>query len=230
MINDYYSVSYLPIDTDGFIEELNIISRFYRSHGINRIFMSLTYDPVVTVSAYLSRSSAYFANARRSLCTNVKLVPIHTVTLFEGLSEISDLYRLALKSGTSSFLYINIPLGISRDVLATELHHIIYKHKLTPVFTRIESVAQFSEKQVFDTLLSVPNATHLFSLPYITNRDSAKLIRRLIADGKNVIFGSADGFDACPYKNVDFYKKHLIRAIGKENFGYYMIRHNRFFK
>lgn len=229
MIKDYYSVSYLPIAVDGFIEELNIISRIYRANGIDRIFLAREYDPSVSVSAHLSRTAHYFANARKSLCSGVKLTPIHTVTLCEGISATFELSGLALKASHGSFLYINVPVGITRDVLASELHNIIYKHKLTPVFVSIDSVKSFSSEQVFDTILSVPNAVYQFSLPHITNSDSCELIKQLISEGKNVIFGSGDGFDACPYKNIEFYVKRVKRVIGKNLYGYYLIRHNRFF-
>ncbi len=229
MISDYYSVSYLPIESDGYIEELNIISRIYRSHGVDKIYLAREFTPSVTASSYLSRSAHYFTSARKSLCTGVKLIPIHTVTVTEGISE-SDLGLLAYKTPNGSFLYVKVPIGISRDTLAYELHNIIYKHKLTPVFVSIEAVAHFSSERVFDVILSVPNALYLFSLPNINSPDSRELISKLIAGGKRFIFGSGEGFDACPYKNIDYYIKNIKRALGKDTYGYYLLRHNRIFK
>ena len=180
-----------------------------------------------TVRAHISSSSHFFASARRSLCSNVRLVPIHTVTLYDGISEIADLGDLAFKNASGAFLYTNVPVGISRDTLARELHNIIYKHKLTPVFLSVEAVKHFSSEQAFDVVLSVPDALYQFSLSRLAEKETRDLIKQLVGNGKTVIFGSDTGFDACPYKNLDFYLKYIKRALGKEIFGYYLIRHNR---
>ncbi len=229
MLNDYFAVSYLPIGDCGYIEELNIISRVYRSHSVDKIYLARNYDPSLGVSVYLSRTAPYFKSARKSLCSGVTLVPIHTVTLAEGVSD-AELCRLAHKTPKGNYLYINVPIGIDRDVLAAELHSIIYVHKLIPVFVAVEAVYHFSSERVFDVILSVPNAVYLFSLPFIDSPDVRELIKRLIKNGKPVIFGSGTGFDGCPHKNLDFYIKKLKRAVGSTRYGYYLLKHDRFFR
>ncbi len=230
MISDFYSVSYLPIRKNESIDELNIISRYYRSHRVRRIFLTREYDPSITVKAHIARESHYFASARKSLCSQMRLIPIHSVTLFKGISGFPDLELLALKTKTGSYLYVNVPFGIDHDTLASELHTIIYKKKLIPVFISIETLQQICSEQVFDTILSVPNAVYQISLNHVINNKSVdKLLKRLLKEKKNVIFGSGDGFDACPYKNIEFYLKYIKKAVGKDIFGYFLIRHNRMF-
>ncbi len=228
-MNDYYSVSYLPIDKGIYIEELNIISRIYRSNGIDSIYLSQEFDFSISVNNHLARSAHYFANARKSLCSNIKLIPINTVTLHGGLSDNVDLSRLSLKIVSGSYLYINVPINITRDIFAYELHNIVHKHKLKPIFVSTETIVQIFDDQMIETLFAVPNAIYLFSLPHITNYKTSELIKQLVISGKNVIFGSAESFDACPYNNIDYYLKHIKNTIGSDAFGYYRIRHNRIF-
>ncbi len=228
MLNDYYSVSYLPVTQYDYIEELNIISRVYRSLGIKNIYLSYEFDPTLTAAANVSRSSRFFQAFRRSVCPGVRIIPVYTVTISEGVSN-ANLSLLAHKTPKGSLLYVKVPVGISRDLIASELHSIIYRHKLIPVFTSLESVMKFSSEQVFDVILSVPNAYYLFSLPHINSSEVRELIKRLLKLKKPVLFGTGTGFDGCPYKNINFYIKQIKRAIGDNRYGFYIYKHNRIF-
>lgn len=229
-INDFYSVSYLPISENEFIDELNIISKIYRAHGVKRIFLAREYDTSITVTAHVQRESHYFSAARKSLCPRIKIVPIHTITLFKGISAFSDLEKLALKTNTGAFLYIKVPFGIDQDTLASELHNIIYKRKLTPVFVSTETLQQFCSERMFKTILAVPNAVYQISFSHLAgNKSVYKLLNLLVKQKKNIIFGSGSDFDACLYRNIDFYIKHIRCAVKDCSIGYFLMRHNKLF-
>lgn len=229
-INDFYSVSYLPIGKSEFIDELNIISKIYRAHGVKRIFLAREYNPSITVTAHIRRESHYFAAARKSLCPRIKIIPIHTITLFKGISAFADLEKLAMKTNAGAFLYIKVPFGIDQDTLASELHNIIYKKKLTPVFVSTETLQQFCSERMFQTVLSVPNAVYQISFSHLVgNKSVYELLKLLIGKRKNIIFGSGTDFDACPYKNIDFYIKHIRNAVKDSSIGYFLMRHNKTF-
>lgn len=229
-INDFYSVSYLPISKNEFIDELNIISKIYRANGVKRIFLAREYDTSITVKAHIRRESHYFAAARKSLCPRMKIVPIHTITLFKGISAFEDLDALALKTSTGAFLYIKVPFGIDQDTLASELHNIIYKRKLTPVFVSTETLQQFCTERMFQTVLAVPNAVYQISYSHLAgNKSACELLKFLVSKRKNVILGSGTDFDACPYKNIDFYIKQISYAVKDISIGYFLMRHNKLF-
>lgn len=229
MLNDYYSYSFLPIEKYNYIEELNIISRFYRSLGVDRIFLAREYNPSVTVNEHLKASSAYFTAARKSLCSGIKIVPIHTVSLYNGISATDCLERLAHKSGKNAYLYIKIPLGTDRELITSELHRIIYKRKLIPVFVEAEVLPYIITKQAFETVLSVPNAVYQISLSRMADKSCRELFKSLVRAHKNVAFGSGSSFDACPYQSTDFYLRQISRALGKNKLGLFLLRHNRIF-
>lgn len=223
-----------PFDADDVRRFTEILS-VYGSLGIKRLFLSYDVDLSVTPSfnvAMLRELSGAFGSIADSTDANVKIRLVPVVPLTDDTADYPDLYRFFLSVGRLQYVFVKIlPTG-DTNKFSSQLSLLTDVRRLIPIFVSFEKTALMLPNECLDTLLDLPRAAYQLDLPSVTSVFCRKLLLRLISEKKNVIFGTGDFFDACPYKNITYYIKFLRHAVDsseKTDYISFIGDHNYFF-
>lgn len=228
MLNDYYAISYLNYESREDLIFAQMIIDSYKRAGVKKIKFAYRYDPCQSPEANIVRAKIIrktYCSLRHS-CVDVDNVIF--MPLMPALSKILSEYdHLLYEHNGKRYVYLSFELPVSHDVVVGELHDILYKLHLTPIITSFEKLPYIKNKETVDTILSVPNAIYEINIASLQSQSTKKMIKDLYRNGKTFIFGSGDRFDSNLYQNIGYYEHLLEKIMGKQEYGYYSLLHNK---
>ena len=228
-LNDYYARSYLdPYDTNTHTE-LSVILGYYKTNSVKRINYVRMFDVNQSVQAQLVHNKYAYDCIKNLIPQKIKLRICTLVPLYVGIMKIPDIKELAFAYDNHFYMYIEIPPVMKIEDMISELHTMLYKHKITPIIVNFERFNYFRDEKFVETLNNVPNALYHINISNISDNDTAVLIKKLYRANKRIIFGSGNKFDAGLYKNMSYYTKLLYNTLGEHNFNFFVLKHNRLF-
>lgn len=155
-------------------------------------------------------------------CSGVKLVPAANVIIKPGISDINDFAKLTVNK--TNLIYLSLPDIFDETVFDREIHNIMYKHKLIPVFSDIDHyILTYTDDQLYK-IFSVPYACYQFIISSLLNKEILKIARELIANGKCVLFGTGIRNYTNQNLNYNVPIKQFQKWFGKEYFNFYMLK------
>lgn len=230
MINDNYAITYLNPDDEAARNEFSRIINTCAAAGVTNINFSLPFDFSINVPSNLAKLKLYSSLfSLNKLSKKLSAACFFTVNLIDGLSQIPDLAELAVRSKNNDRLFLAISPGIDTDIALHELHNIIYKLKLTPVITAYPTTRYYLDDRLSKALLNIPNCIYQIDLSSLTDKLCISALQDLYKADKTLIFGSGSRFDANIYSNIDYYEKRIRSVVGKDNYGYFSLLHNKLF-
>lgn len=229
MINDYYAVTHFDFNSQNSLNEFDLILKVYSAHSVSKLHLAATYDPRDSVLFHLGKTKKYFALIKNSIPNRIKVTTVHTIPLINRISSIPELEKLSIKSGDLNYIYLSIPPGIPNEIIINEIHHLIYKRKLYPIIVSFDKLRYVLSDTAFETLYKIPDAIYQFDISSLQSEDSRASLKLLIKDRKTVIFGSGQHFDACLYKNIDYYFKQIRISLGDIASAYVLLHNKKLF-
>ena len=227
-LNDYFARTYLQIRSPQDRCRLRRILSVYDSNEIKKLFIARDYDPVSSLALHIENKHK-FSKHIQCASNNTKITVISVIPLIKGISTTKNISRLAFISGDDRYIFIQIPPISDPDIIISELHRIIYKLNLIPVITSFASTIHTIPERAAKSLFNIPHALYQIDIGSIRSKTTVNLVRKLLDQNKNVIFGTGTRFDSCPLENSAYYDKLIKRSVGNDYFGYFTLRHNHVF-
>lgn len=229
-LNDYYAATRLDPSRPDEAARMSSIFDLYAKQGIKCVYFTVPVSFDETVSLHLTRRTE-FAERIRSLHKRKTSVSIVSeISLTDKALSFPGLHRLTFRHNKAQYIFLRISPSGDTDALRAMLHALIFRHKLIPVILETERVLLTVPEDAVNSVLSIPHAVYQIDLHSLSTHNTRRLVSKLYASGKTVVFGSGDRFDLYLYNNPEYYTKLLSQAIGADNLGLFILQHNRVFR
>ena len=179
-----------------------------------------TFDHTIdTVPEFIRRRNAAVRSIAQS---GVKLLSAANLPVADGISDVEDLAKLTVNN--TDLVYLSLQDKLDEEVFDRELHGIMHRHKLIPVFTDMDHfIHSYTDKQLYK-IFNVPYACFQFNISSLSDKAVLKQVRELISGGKYVLFGTGIRDYSTQNINYNIPVKQFEKWFGKEFFAYYMLK------
>lgn len=227
MYTDFHNHALPGID-DGAatVEESVNMIRLLAEQKVRRIVFTPHYSKDQNLAVFLSDRKKSYYSVKNKLPSSISIQLAAEVSLDEGLSRDIELPKLSVDK--TRYIMLRLPYFSFEDWIDAELHNILYKHRLIPIFTSVDRYRLTYPKEKYVKILGTPEAVFQFNIKSLSDSDNLKVIKYLISNNKTVLIGS-DAHDMGSRK-PDFClpSEALDRGLGKPDLNYLIIQNNRF--
>lgn len=172
-----------------------------------------------SVSSFLSRRRSELSKLNSN---HVELIPAATIPLIDGISMTKGLNKLTVNK--TEFIYLSLPLKFDLSVYDSEIHKLMYREHMIPVFSDFDIAISLYEDNELYKILSTPYVAFQVNISSLSNDIVFKTVKNLILQGKCVLFGTGikDYSNRIPNYNIPI--KKLEKILGQTQFNYYMLK------
>lgn len=180
-------------------ESVSMLNRL-RDEGVARIMLTPTYHPSYeSIRRFRLRRNEAWRLLRTEIPRGMCILLGAQIALEPLCAELPDMPSLALPN--SNYLMIELPLQEFGDWINHELHLILHKRKLIPVFAHFERYLVIYPREVSDKLMTVPGAAYQFGVRSLHFPQVITAVRKLASQGKPVLFGTGAHSDNHLFNN-----------------------------
>ncbi len=229
-LNDYYAATRLDPSRPDDAARMSNIFDVYAKQGIKCVYFTFPVSFDETASLHLTRRAEFADRIRGLHKRKTSVSVVSEISLTDKALAFPGLHRLAFRYNKAEYIFLRIPPSGDTDALRTILHALIFRHKLIPVILETEKVLLTVPEDAVNSVLSIPRAVYQIDLHSLSTHNTRRLVSGLYTSGKTVVFGSGNRFDLCVYNNPEYYTKLLSQTLGADNYGLFILQHNRVFR
>ena len=229
MFTDFHNHSLPGID-DG-ASDLNESLEMFRlaaDQNVHRIVLTPHYSQDQNLSQFLRQRKNSKSLIRRSIPGKLSIQLAAEVSLSKDISKEVELSKLTVDN--TRYIMIRLPYFSFEDWIDEELHNILYKHRLIPIFTSTDRYRVTYSEDKYEKLLSTPYAAFQFNVKSFSDNENIRTVKRLLSKDRIVILGSNAHNMATRKPNFDQLDQTLAKALGASNYKYLIIQNNHFLK
>lgn len=193
----------LPAMHDGptyLAESVSMLHRLQEA-GVTRVLLTPTYHPSFeSIRRFLHRRADTWKLLRPEIPHGMQVLLGAQTALEPRCTESAAISDLALPG--SHYLLVELPLHEFADWIDYELHLILHRRKLFPIFAHFERSLITYPKEISDRLMTVPGAAYQFSLRALRFPDVLHAVRLLAEQNKPVLFGTGAHSDNGLFDNI----------------------------
>ena len=158
-------------------------------HSISRVCFMVDFDATcASYSAFLIQKARFINELSLHLPSSFKINYTAAVHLTPHVSKIAELDRLTATA--NSLLPLSLPLGSYADWIDTELNHLLYRRRISPLFLSFELYPILYPQDALERLLRIPNAAYEFNYKAFSNPACVRMISSLLQRGAPVLLGT----------------------------------------
>ena len=198
---DYHNHA-LPGMHDGpsTVEDSIALLTAMRQAGVSRVLLTPTYRPFFeSVRRFKQRRAKAWNSISRHCPHDMRIQLGALVALEAECCSSPEISHLALPH--TPYLLLELPLASFPDWFDYEMHLLMHRRKLKPIFAGFERcMVVYSEAEV-DHLLRIPGAVYQFGMRSLEREQVQAVIAKLQKMGKTVLFGT--GVHSCTCRVED---------------------------
>lgn len=187
-----------------------------RESGVCRVLLTPTYRPFYeSVRRFRLRRAQAFRLLRDALPRQTRDMQIclaAQVALEPDCCAAPALGRLAIPN--SDYLMVELPIPAFADWVDFELHLLLHRQHLRPVFAHFERAVLLYPEAIVSRLLTVPGAAYQFGLASVGRPEILPVLRQLIRQEKPVLLGTGARLPAQTFPQFDAQLSALQAALG----------------
>ncbi len=149
---------------------------------------------------------------------SIEVMAMSALVMDTGVGEMDELSRL-IDAG-SGLLPISMPLGDYHDGIDRELHLLLHKRHVTPLFLSFERCILLYPEQIIEKLLRIRRAKFQFGYRALENPAVLKIISRLMQENRTPMLGTAVG----DIQKARYYELEPAIARAKDVLGEPLVR------
>ena len=227
MFSDFHNHALPGID-DGAAtldESIEMIHSLY-AQDVRRIILTPHFSKDQNLALFLAERKKAFLSLKNSVPSKMRIQLAAEVSLEERISREVELSKLTIDK--TRYIMLRLPYFAFEEWIDFELHNILYKHRLIPVFTSIDRYRHTYPKEKYNKILSTPDAVFQFNIKSFYDKENVKVLKRLISANKTVLLGSNAHNMNTRKPNFDILKNVLENDLGKLIYNYLIIQNNHF--
>lgn len=227
MFSDFHNHALPGID-DGAstLDESVEMIRLLYAQDVRRIILTPHFSKDQNLALFLAERKKAFLPLKSSVPSKMRIQLAAEVSLEENISREVELSKLTVDK--TRYIMLRLPYFTFDEWIDYELHNVLYKHRLIPVFTSIDRYRHTYPKEKFDKILSTPDAVFQFNIKSFSDKENIKVLKRLISANKTVLLGSNAHNMSTRKPNFDILKDALENELGKLTYNYLIIQNNHF--
>ncbi len=216
----------------GYITEpsacLQVMQELSLRFGFDSFAMTADFDcSAESVSIFLLRFQRSQSLLKPLLSKRIQVKFFAQAWLSPGLSQTKDLEKLLFSK--QNLLPIRFPISVYEDWMDLEINHLLYKKKFGLLFTSFEMAILMFPEEIIEKLLRISRAVFQFNYKALTDPKSLRVIKKLIAQRRPILFGSAlDSLQKVYFYEFDYYLESAKAMLSKEEY-HFLIANNRLF-
>lgn len=179
------------------------------------------------VRSFLHRRDAILKRVRTLRHPGVELQRAAVISCSSGVSETPGIARLAVEG--SDHICVSLPLGMNGEIIDAELHGIMHKHRLVPIFMDFDVHAILYDAGQLYKIMNTPYASFQFNIASLTKKPVVDCIKLLLKNKKRVLFGSGIKNYARPL-SYNLPVRQFERLHNAQSFHYYVLKCDRFLR
>jgi len=188
-------------DGPNFAAESAETMRALREAGVCRAVFTPTYRPFFeSVRRFCQRRQEAFRCLQPLLPRDMTVRLSAQVVLEPECCASPEIAALAIPG--TSYLPVELPLAEYPDWMDFELHLLLHRRQLKPVFARFERCLLLYPESVSAKLMDIPGAAYQFSLSAAAEPTFSRAIRTLIRRDKAVLLGTGANLPAQKFPNL----------------------------
>ncbi len=170
-------------------EAADAITEQAHRYGISRFCCVFDFDCTrESVALHLGKRDRKIEAIRALLPSRISVSAASAPITAPGLSELRELLQLGFPSKSS--LFLSMPLVSYRDDFDRELHLLLHKKRLRPVFLSFEHCMTLYPSEIVEKLLRIPLAGFQFGLRSLTDPHVREVMEHLLRNGQTVLLGT----------------------------------------
>ncbi len=176
MFTDFHNHSLPDID-DGAatLDESLEMFKLMILQNVKRVILTPHFSKDQNISFFLRKRKALYTTIRKAVYPKIRFQLAAEVALDKNISKEVELSKLTV--GKSKYIMIKLPYFSFEDWIDQELHNILYKHKLIPIFTSIDRYAHTYPKDKYEKILSTPYAAFQFNIKSFSDPANIKTLK-----------------------------------------------------
>lgn len=184
---------------------VQIMKEMSERFGIDSFCLTAEFDASTeTVAMFLLRMERSQKLLKPYLSKKITVKYFTSVLLLPDLFQTPDLEKLLFSS--LKLLPIKLPLCSYADWMDLEFNHLLYKRKCNLLFTSFETAVLLYPQEIIEKLMRISNAMFQFNYRSLTDPKVCKVIKRMIAQRKPVLLGTAlDSMEKVWFYEMDHY-------------------------
>ena len=229
MSTDFHNHSLFGID-DGpssFEESIEMLNTLH-AQNVDNVVLTPHFFVHQSVASFLRHRNESFSKIKNSVPRSLKIHLGAEVSLEDKITNEVDLKLLTI-ANTNKIL-IRLPFFSFEDWIDEELHNLLYKHKLFPIFSSIDRYAITYPQDKYEKLLSTPGAAFQFNSRSLTSPDVIKTIATLTTQNKTVLFGTNAHNMATRKPDFSDIFENLSNGLDPIHSSYLLMQNNKFLK
>jgi len=176
-------------DGSSSVDEAVAVLNELKKQNINNVFLTPSYlNTGETVRAFIKRRNNAYSLMTGKIPRGMHVYLAAQILFFNDTLDNCYISRLTYQK--SPYLFIDLPIIDNLEWLESELHYLLYKTKLIPVFANFERYSQIYSPQLFKYLINIPYAIYQFNSYSLNETVNIEIINKLCTKSKTIIFGS----------------------------------------
>ena len=216
----------LPMLYDGpsRIEDSFYLIKLLRQNNITRIFFTPDFHlSTDTITSFMARRKAAFASIRNKIPPDIRARCAARVLLEEFSMSQDSIRRLSVKG--SNYIFVELPIIYDSRWIEQEIHSMLYKRKLKPIFNSFQRVIMNYPPEVVTRLTNISGAAFQLDMNCVYDRKMLNFIRISLKRGKIILIGTHK-FDVSLSHGFDI----LSEFLGKDLFEFMNEQADNFLK
>ncbi len=212
---DFHNHS-LPGMLDGpqFTPEASAALDALREAGVCRVLLTPTYRPFFTsVRRFCQRRDEAWRKLKGHIPRDMTVKVGALLALEPEACASPELSRLALPG--SDYLMLELPLQPFADWMDYELHLLLHKRHLKPIFASFERCVLLYPEDIVSRLMTVPGAAYQFGVTAAANERFLPIIKKLIRQNKPVLLGTGANLPAQKFPQLGDDLSAIQALLGK---------------
>lgn len=217
-------LSFLGFDTivihnyNRFVVDSKHMFELFYNIGVENFIFAFDFDPRIDSVTIMNYN---FKQIKQSLLNStsyrVKIKCIYNLMISPGAAFNNVIPRIC-SNKSNNVLFLSLPLftDVNYDPIALDINHLLYKRKITTVFSSIEKVIETSSLDFCIKFLNNPRIAFTVDINYLFDPSRENFFNRLI-DSKSNILPCISG-DMFNYAGVLASADNALSKYGKKKY------------
>lgn len=205
-------------------EDIPYLFKILKENNFNRVFFTPDYHKSSeSITFFLNRRKQAFAAIRSQIPSCIRTRCAARV-LIERFSMADESIRRLTVRGTD-YMFIELPILYESEWIESEIHCMLYKRKIKPIFTSFQRVVKNYPKDVVSRFTNIADAAFQFDLNCIYDKKILSYIRILVKKGKYVLPGTYK-FDISTLRAFEYMSDYMgeeLLAVMNKRSGSFLI-------
>ncbi len=213
---DFHNHS-LPGMLDGpqFVAESAATLWALREAGVCRVVLTPTYHPFFTsIRRFLLRRDEAWRQLKPHIPRDMLISLGAQLALEPEACASNFLSRLAMPG--TDYLMLALPLHQFEDWIDYELHLLLHRRRLKPIFSSFERSVLLYPEEITARLMRVPGAVYQFGLSAAADERFSPIIKQLLRTNKAVLLGTGANQPAQDFSNLSAQLSRIQALLGQK--------------